>query len=122
MCNHRYTFRRVCIFLLLAALAMVSLVPPSPAQKPAGSGGEPTKPSPKPRVEEDVGPAKKPIRVEDRDPLAGSGIASFLREALEAKHPALRTLYSRLAVPHDEVQFSGSLKTTTWVEPLRRYV
>lgn len=117
--NGRILLRLASLLLVLAVGAVPGLVPRGAGQKPAG---EPARPAQKPREEEEVAPAKKPIRVEDRDPLGGTGIPGLLREAQQAKHPAVRALYARLAVPHDEVQFAGSLKELTWVEPLRRYV
>lgn len=106
------------IFRLLGLLAMVGwlalfcgLLSESPGQQPAA----------KQRVEEDVGPAKKPIRVDDGASTATTGLALFLREATQGKQPApVIALYSRLAVPHDEVR--GADGEIIWVEPLRRYV
>ncbi|OAI54031.1 hypothetical protein AYO44_03880 [Planctomycetaceae bacterium SCGC AG-212-F19] len=119
--KNRFTFRAGIIFLILTVFGAAGVVPPGNAQKPASSA-EPGKPAQKQRVEEEVGPAKKPIRVEDRDPLAGAGIAGFVRESQQAKHPAVRSLYAQVALPHDEVQFTGAVKTVTWVEPIRAYV
>ncbi len=118
--NFRLLYRVFGTLAIAGCLTvLIASVPESPAQKPAGPSAEQPRPAPKQRVEEDVGPAKKPVRVDDGT-LATTGVALFLREAKQAKHPAVIALYTRLAVPHDEVRTSGS--EPIWVEPLRRYV
>src|SRR5262249_25771994 len=97
----------------------------------AGQAGQPAaKPDPgkqlpkKPRVEEEEEPGKKgskvPLRLEDGPASTAETLPSGLAdEADKATHLAVRALYRRLAVPHDEL--AGS-KSDNWIAPLPNYL
>ncbi len=88
---------------------------------------KPVKKTPKGEEEEEpVKPKlKPPLRVEDDDPTTkgtiGSKAVDLAREAELAKHAAVRDLYRRLAVPHDEISFPVA-RATLPVLPLPEYV
>ncbi|MBL8797905.1 MAG: hypothetical protein JNM56_28665, partial [Planctomycetia bacterium] len=82
----------------------------------------------KPRVEEEEETikvrTKVPPRVDEDDPARTSNLGlpvNLRREAETAKNEAVRQLYLRLAVPHDEVALK-SPPTVQWIEPLPRFV
>jgi hypothetical protein len=111
--------RRVSLIPLVGALVLgavyVWLPEPSVAQK-RDEQLEPTPPKLKP-----------PLHIDDDEPAPassrtfGSRPIDLRREAEQAKHPAARLLFTRLAVPHDELTLkpAGAVRE---VEPLTRYV
>jgi len=95
-----------------AFLVSLLVLGTSIAQKPAGDPVKPMKKTPKDEEEEDdktKPKLKPPLRIGDEDPSAKGHIGSkpidLGREAELAKHKAVRDLYRRLAIPHDEVYF-----------------
>ena len=71
----------------------------------------------KPRTEEEEGKGKTPVRLEDEEPGRVGSAPALLREADAAKMEAVRALYFRLAVPHDELAFMPAQKDH-WIVPL----
>jgi ABC-type oligopeptide transport system substrate-binding subunit len=103
--------------LVLLCLAGLPGLDQLAGQKPPEA---PAKPPAKPRVEDEEGPGKVPVQLEDRILL---GPASLLKEAANARHPAVRALYQRLAVPHDEVVLAGAKpERPDWCEPIGPYL
>jgi ABC-type oligopeptide transport system substrate-binding subunit len=111
--------------LIVLACGLMFETPPTVAQVPQADPAK--KQAKKPRVEEEEEPAKVPskvpVRVEDGKP-GGSASAlglptNLLREAETAKHEAIRALYTRLAVAHDEIAGRNS---DNWIEPVARYI
>jgi tetratricopeptide (TPR) repeat protein len=100
-----------------ALLVMCWLVDWSLAQKPVGGRDEQREPTP-PKL-------KPPLHIEDDEPVGPTrtfGSRVDLRgEAELAKHPAAKILFSRLALPHDEIRLK-SIATVREVEPIPNFV
>src|SRR5262245_10594777 len=103
--------------------------------------GRPAKVSPAGRPEEEeegTRPRRKVIRVEEDDAPSPTRPGPALPDvdlrvaAREARHPAVRSLFAELAVPHDVVVLKARERVTAggdkllagelWVEPLPEYV
>lgn len=96
----------------------------------AGQAAQPAKldsdklPPKKPRVEEEEEPGQKgskvPLRLDD-SPAAGAEAlpTGLAEEADKATHPAVRALYRRLAIPHDELV---GIKSDNWIAPFPNYL
>jgi peptide/nickel transport system substrate-binding protein len=85
-------------------------------------------PAQKPRIEEEEEAVKVrtkvPPRVDEEDGTRTGNLglpANLRREAETTKNEAVRHLYLRLAMPHDEVALK-SPPTVQWIEPLPRFV
>ncbi len=109
-------FRLSRCLAVLALLLGVLLVPDTAAQKPKRTEEE----------EEPVRPKlKPPLRIDDEEPPKGQRIGArpvdLAREAEQAKHAAVREMYRRLAVPHEEVIFPA-VRPAQWVQPIPRFI
>lgn len=129
MPHHRFAPRfialRAGMGLLLLALAGVACVTAdSPAQDPSGKGakagkadpgGQPPKGGQRVEEEEDNAKAKrKIIRVDDDAPKPKEAarpepapVTDLAQAARQAKNPAVKALFSQLAVPHDVLTFKA---------------
>jgi peptide/nickel transport system substrate-binding protein len=120
-------------FLLVAGLGAIDLAAQNPNKKPPPVEEEDRNAGkPKRRIDvEDEDPtppkSKVPIPVDDdkpTKPVPPPVTIDLAAAAKQAKHPALRTLYHEISVPHDAVTFKSlgaQAGRVEYVEPLKEY-